>query len=78
MEGRSLALYAGGPDTPAMLVDDAATDRQPQPGSSKGARIRGVALLKAVEDVLELIGGNASALVAYLDEGLAARRDCAR
>ncbi len=71
MEGGALAGGAGGPDAAAVLVDDAATDGEAEAGAAQGAGVGGVALLEAVEDVFELVGGDAAALVADLDEGFA-------
>src|SRR6266567_7059589 len=71
VEGCALALDAGGPDTSAMLIDDAATDGKPETGSTHGARVRRVALPEAIEDVLELVCGNTAALVADLDQRFA-------
>ena len=71
MDRGALAFNAGGPDAAAVLVDDAATDREAEASAAQVARVRGVALLEAVEDVLELICGDASSLVADLDDGFA-------
>src|ERR1700720_521206 len=67
VEGSALALDAGGPDAAAMLIDDAATDGKPQARSAHGTRVRGITLLEAIEDVLELVCGDTAALVADLD-----------
>src|SRR4051812_19134979 len=41
------------PDPAAVLLHDAAAQCQPQPGSSQRSRIGRIALLEAVEDVLQ-------------------------
>ncbi len=69
MEGGALAGGAGGPDAASVLGDDAATDGEAEAGAAHGAGVGGVALLEAVEDVLELVCGDAAALVADFDEG---------
>src|SRR6266851_3204119 len=71
VDGCALVLDAGGPDTSAVLIDDAATNGKPQARSAHGTRVRSVALLEAIEDVLEFIRGYAAALVADLDQRFA-------
>src|ERR1700733_2315883 len=71
VERRALAFDTGGPDASAMLIDDAATDGKPQPRSAHGTGVRRIALPEAIEDVFELIGGNAAALVLHLDQRFA-------
>ena len=69
MEGGALVGGAGGPDASAVLIDDAAADGEAQAGAAEGAGVGGVALLEALEDVFEFVGGDALTLVAYFDEG---------
>jgi hypothetical protein len=69
VDGGALAEGAGGPDAASVLGDDAATDGEAESGAADGAGVGGVALLEAVEDVFELVGGNATTLVCDLDEG---------
>ena len=76
VEGGAFAGGAGGPDAAAVLGDDAAADGEAEAGAAHGAGVGGVALLEAVEDVFELVGGDAAALVADLDEGFVVRRGC--
>src|SRR3954453_14464767 len=57
-EPAALAGRAFGPDSAAVLLHDTAAQREPQPRSSQRARIGRIALLKAVEDVLQLFGRN--------------------
>src|SRR5947208_13447084 len=54
VERRALALDAGGPDASAMLIDDAAADGKPKARAAHRARVRRIALLEPIEDVLEL------------------------
>src|ERR1700734_3449536 len=67
VERSPLALFARRPDAPTMLANDALTDCQPQPCPTRRARVRGIPLLEAVENMLQLIGRNAPALIANLD-----------
>ena len=53
-----------GPDPPAVLLDDRRADRQPEPGAALLAGVRGVDLVEAVEDPLQLVGRDAAAVVA--------------
>ena len=69
MEGGALAGGAGGPDAASVVGDDAATDGKAQAGAAEGAGVGGVALAEAIEDVLELVFGDAAALIADLDDG---------
>src|SRR5262245_51716709 len=67
IERRSLAQLGLDPDAPAMHLDDALRDRQPQTGPALLARTRIVGLLELLED-FRLIGrGNAGSGVAYRD-----------
>src|SRR5271154_6214658 len=70
MEGCALAGGAGGPDAAAVLGDDAAADGEAEAGAAHGAGVGGVDLVEALEDALELVGGDAAALIADLDFGL--------
>jgi hypothetical protein len=63
VEGAALAEGAFGPDVAVVLVDDLATDGEAEAGAALGAGVGGVDLLEALEDELEFIGGDASALV---------------
>jgi hypothetical protein len=65
----AFAWSAGGPDAASVLLDDAAADGQAQAGAAHGSGVGGVALLEAVKDVFELVGGDSAALVFYFDEG---------
>src|SRR6266849_3638964 len=66
------AERALGPDAPAVLLDDALADRQTQASATFDPRIRRVHLLKPIEDDLELVGGDAAALVGDAEAHLAA------
>ena len=44
-------------------------DGEAEAGAAHGAGVGGVDLLEALEDVFELVGGNAAALIANFDEG---------
>src|SRR6185312_3897797 len=52
-----------GPDAAAVLLDDGAADGEAEAGAAFLAGIGGVDLLEAIGDGLELVGGNAAALV---------------
>ena len=54
---------AGGPDATAVLGDNAAADGEAETGAAHGARVGRVDLLETFEDVFELVGGDAAALV---------------
>src|ERR1035441_312067 len=62
-ESASLAGGAFSPDASAVLLHDAADQRQAEPGAAQSARIRGVALLEALEDPLQFFRRNAATLV---------------
>ena len=68
MEGGALVGSAGGPDAASVVVDDAATYCEAETRAALGSGVGGVALVEAVEDVLDLVGGDAGALVADFDE----------
>ena len=70
VEGGALARRTGGPDAAPVLRDDAPADGKPEPGAAHGAGVRRVHLLEALEDVLELVGGYAAALVFHVELGL--------
>ena len=72
MEGGALVGGAGGPDAASVVCDDAATDGEAEAGAALGSGVRGVALVEAVEDVFDFVGGDAWALVADFDEGFVA------
>ena len=72
MEGGALVGSAGGPDAASVVVDDAATYREAETGAALGSGVGGVALVEAVEDVLDLVSGDAGALVADFDESFVA------
>ena len=55
-ESASLADGAFGPDAAAVLLDNAAAEREAQAGAAQGARVRRVALLEALEDVSSFSG----------------------
>ncbi len=78
MDDGALAGGAGGPDAASVLGDDAAADGEAEAGAAHGAGVGGVALLEAVEDVFELVGGDSAALVFDFDEGFVVRRGCWR
>jgi len=59
----SLVNGAFDPDTSAMLLDDAAAEREAEAGATERARVRGVTLLEALEDVLEFFWRDAASLV---------------
>jgi len=69
VERCAFAECAGGPDVAAVLGDDAAADGQAEAGAAHDAGVGGVDLLEAFEDLLELVGGDAAALVLDLDNG---------
>ena len=72
MEGGALVGEAGGPDAASVVGYDAATDGEAEAGAPLGSGVRGVDLVEAVEDVLDLVCGDAWALVADFDEGFVA------
>ena len=72
MEGGALVGGAGGPDTASVVGDDTATDGEAEASAAFGSGVGGVALVETVEDVFDLVGGNAWALVADFKEGLIA------
>src|ERR1700761_487526 len=51
------------PDTPSVLVDDGAADGESQTRATLLARVRSVHLLKAVEDGLQFVLGDATTLI---------------
>jgi hypothetical protein len=69
VEGGAFAQGAGGPDVAAVLGDDGAADGEAEAGAAHGAGVGGVDLLEALEDLLELVGGDAAAVVLDFDEG---------
>ena len=69
MEDGALVGGAGGPDAAAVLGDDAATDGEAKAGAAHSARVGGVALLEAIEDVLQLTGRDAASLITHFDDG---------
>jgi len=69
VEGGALAGGAGGPDAASVVGDDAATDGEAEAGAAERAGVGGVALAEAVEDVLELVFGDAAALIADFNDG---------
>ena len=68
VEGGAFAERAGRPDVAAVLRDDAAADGEAEAGAAHGAGVGGVDLLEAVEDLLQLVFGDAAALVVHFDE----------
>ena len=56
------------PDASTVLVDDAAADRQAQARAAQRSCVRSVALLEAVEDVLQLLFGNSATLVTNFEQ----------
>ena len=63
VEGGSEAEVALRPDGAAVLLDDAAADREAEAGAALLAGVGGFDLLEAVEDAVELVGGDAAAFV---------------
>ena len=57
--GADVAL---GPDGAAVLLNDAAADGEPESGAAFLAGVGGFDLTEAVEDGVELVGGDAAAL----------------
>src|SRR5579872_3648808 len=70
VEGRSLAERARCPDMAAMLLHDAAADGESEPGAAHGAGIGCVDLFETIEDLLQLVRGDAAALVLDFNERL--------
>ena len=62
---RGPAVDVRGADRAAVLLGDLADDGQPQAGARPAAGIR--AAVEAVEDVRQVLGGDASAVVADAD-----------
>ena len=56
------------PDGAAVLLDDAAADGETEAGAALLAGVGGLDLLEAVEDGVELVGGDAAAFVDDLEE----------
>ena len=54
---------AFGPDAAAVLLDDAAAEREAEAGAAEGAGVGGVALLEALEDAFQFFRGDAAALI---------------
>ncbi len=54
----------------AMLLHDAAADRESESGAAHGARVRCVDLLEALEDLLQLVCRNAATVIFNLDQRL--------
>ena len=69
VEGGAVAGLAGGPDAAAVLVDDGAADGEAEAGAAHGAGVGGVDLLEALEDVFELVFGDAATEVLDFDDG---------
>ena len=63
-----MAEVALGPDGAAVLLDDAAADGEAEAGAALLAGVGWLDLLEAIEDGVELIGGDAAAFVDDLEE----------
>src|SRR5712675_472292 len=63
VEGGAEAEVALRPDGAAVLLDDAAADGEAEAGAALLAGVGGLDLLEAVEDAVELVGGDAAAFV---------------
>ena len=68
VEGDTDTEVALGPDGAAVLLDDAAADGEAEAGAALLAGIGGLNLLESVEDGVELIGGDAAALVGDFEQ----------
>ncbi len=68
VESGSEAEVALSPDGAAVLLDDAAADGEAETGAALLAGVGGLDLLEAVEDAVELVGGDAAAFVDDLEE----------
>ena len=68
VECGSPAEVALRPDGAAVLLDDAAADSETETGTALLASVGGFDLLEAVEDGVELIGGDAAAFVGDFEE----------
>ena len=63
VKGGPEAKVALGPDGAAVLLDDAAADGEAEAGATFLAGVGWLDLLEAVEDAVELVGGDAAAFV---------------
>ena len=68
VEGGSGTEVALGPDGAGVLLDDTAADGKTEAGSAFLAGVGGLDLLEAVEDGVELVGGDAAAFVDDFEE----------
>src|SRR5450756_2174577 len=68
VKGGAGAEVALCPDGTTMLLHDAATDGEAETGAPLLAGIGGLYLLKAIEDSVELVGGDTASLVRHLEE----------
>src|SRR5271166_4639845 len=62
-EAAAFVRHAFDPDAPAVLLNDAAAERKAKSVATAGTGVGGVSLMEAVEYLVELLGGNASALI---------------
>src|SRR5262245_27639435 len=67
-EARPVARRALSPDPPIVRFDQLPYDRQTQPGSAGGPRPRAVGTVEALEDIRQVLGRDASAIVANGDD----------
>ena len=63
-------------DLAAVLTNDASADRQTESAAAFLSGVRGVDLLKAFEDQIELVRGNAASLVSDLEDDIPIGNRC--
>src|SRR5882757_5495189 len=68
VESGAEAEVALGPDGARVLLDDAAADGEAEAGAAFLAGVGGLDLLEAIEDAVELVGGDAAAFVDDFEE----------